>query len=84
MSLWKDRQFDKKARDTERTAAAADRNPRQQLQRLDFRLGKGTGAKRERARLTKRLDQVAGEEAALLAPGAKVVHNHGMEIIGSI
>lgn len=40
----------------ERDEARRDRSPQQQLAMLDERLGKGVGAKRERARLKRLID----------------------------
>ncbi len=41
----------------ERTVAAASRTPENQIKRLDERLGEGVGAKKERARLAKKLGE---------------------------
>lgn len=49
------RQADKRVRDRARDAAAAKRTPQEQLRRLDALLGKGRGARRERARIAAKL-----------------------------
>lgn len=46
-------------RATERASARDERGPAMQLAALDRRLGKGVGAKRERARLAKLLGKAA-------------------------
>ena len=45
------RQADKVKREQERISAAAKRSPQEQIKRLDFTLGPGKGAVRERKRL---------------------------------
>lgn len=49
------RMAEKRARDQARDVAAKNRSPKEQVARLDALLGKGQGAQRERARLSRLL-----------------------------
>jgi hypothetical protein len=55
MALWHERQEDKKELMEENAKKRAARSDAQQIEELDFRLGKGEGAKKERARLAERM-----------------------------
>ena len=56
---------------TERQTLRNGRTPQQQLEALDKRLGKGKGAKRERARLEKLIAEPKVEKTEKKAPAAK-------------
>lgn len=51
------RRTEKQRRAEELRAERGKLSPKQQLQRLDWRLGKGVGAKKERARLAEMIEQ---------------------------
>lgn len=53
---WTERQENKREIRESNLAERAKRSPKQQLAVLDRRLGKGIGAKRERAKLAKELE----------------------------
>lgn len=55
---WFERQAEKKALIEENLHARKNRSAKQQLEELDFRLGKDVGAKRERARLNEAVEQM--------------------------
>lgn len=52
-----DRPENRRKEATTRQEERAARSPQQQLDRLDSILGEGVGAKKERARLTKQINQ---------------------------
>lgn len=54
---WFERQEEKKALAEENAKKRANRSAKQQLEELDFRLGKGIGAKRERDRLNTAIEE---------------------------
>lgn len=55
----------KQSEATERNAAWSDLTPKQQLASLDARLGKGVGAKKQRARIVNR---IVAESGVLAGP----------------
>ena len=66
-NLRTDRREDRQAQATDRAADRAKRDARQQLAVLDYRLGDGLGAKKERARLQ---EQLAPAKDKLVAAAA--------------
>jgi hypothetical protein len=58
MNKWQERQEEKRALAEENRHNRASRSAKEQLAELDFRLGKGVGAKRERARLNAAVEEV--------------------------
>lgn len=55
---WFERQAEKKAIAEENINKRKNRSAKQQLEELDFRLGKGEGAKRERKRLNAAIEEM--------------------------
>lgn len=55
------RQEIRKAKATQRLRHREQRTPQEQLKLLDLRLGKGLGAKKERARLSSLIEETASE-----------------------
>lgn len=57
-NTWFERQAEKKAIAEENINKRKNRSAKQQLEELDFRLGKGEGAKRERKRLNAAIEEM--------------------------
>ena len=62
MNLWQERQAEKKQIMEDNLHARRSRGAKEQLAILDSRLGKGVGAKKERARLARSLEEVKGKK----------------------
>ena len=56
-AMWKQKQAEKKERALERQEVASKRTPQEQLARLDKMFGEGQGARKERAKLNKRIEE---------------------------
>lgn len=79
LSKWTSEQEHKREGVSRRTADAQIRSPEEQLARLDRRLGAGSGAVRERRRLTAAISSQRGSQA-IVGPVAESVSGRVAEV----